>query len=339
MRFSIVVPVYNVERYLPHCLESIRSQGFAGFEVVLVNDGSTDGSSDLCEDFSNTSGFPVVVVNQANKGLLAARRAGFAASSGDYLISLDSDDVLHPDALRKIDEAITRTEAEVVLFGFSRKEDFSDPSFPPMVADRVYDSDEMRQLFCSTNRMNAMCFKAVARPCVGPEILFEQFGCLNMGEDAVQSAIIFDRARSAVLISEVLYFYRPNRASISSRIGRSYLVDMEKVQTNLAAYANKWDGGCDVGRYTRAFAPRCIEEICHFVLHYTSNIGFRESREALEAAAASPFVAACLNDRSLLAEHTLHTRFVAHLLSARRLRLVWVLARVRRLFSSLMRGC
>lgn len=338
LRFSVVIPIYNVERFLSACFDSVRAQSFRDFEVVLVDDGSTDGSLDVCKNFEKTFELPVLLVSQKNQGLLSARRVGFAASSGEYIISLDGDDALHPNALAKIDEAISNYGCDLVFYGYSRRDDFEDPSFPPMEFGRLYDAAELRTLFCMTNRMNAMCFKAVARSCAGLEACFESLGRLNMGEDAVQSALVYDKAKSGVCLSNALYFYRPNNASISTCIGRSYLTDMERVHSKVLFYANKWDDGIDDTKYERLTVPRCAEEICHFSLHYAEARSFDESFESLDIASSLFCISKCASDMSLLSAYAPHTRFMVHLLARRQLRLVWIVAQAYGVFASLKKG-
>ena len=100
-KFSIIVPVYNTEKYLKRCLDSIKSQSFKDYEVIIVNDGSTDNSSDII------SKYPYKVINQENQGLSMARNNGVKASSGEYLIFLDSDDYIEKDLLKEIDKSLS----------------------------------------------------------------------------------------------------------------------------------------------------------------------------------------------------------------------------------------
>lgn len=99
-RFSIIVPVYNTEKYLKRCLDSISKQSFTDYEVIIVNDGSTDNSSNII------SKYPYKVINQENQGLSMARNNGVKVSSGDYLIFLDSDDYIEKDLLKEINESL-----------------------------------------------------------------------------------------------------------------------------------------------------------------------------------------------------------------------------------------
>lgn len=104
---SIIVPVYNVEAYLPRCLQAISDQTYRNPEIILVDDGSTDRSGKLCEEFASKDA-RARVIHQPNAGLYAARNAGHDAAHGDYLFSPDADDYFHRDMLRLLHEAINR---------------------------------------------------------------------------------------------------------------------------------------------------------------------------------------------------------------------------------------
>ena len=104
---SVIVPVYNVEKYLPRCLSCIESQSYSNLEIILVDDGSTDGSGQLCEDFAAKDS-RAKVIHQKNQGLWAARNAGQDAASGDYLYFPDADDYFHRDILQLMYVAINQ---------------------------------------------------------------------------------------------------------------------------------------------------------------------------------------------------------------------------------------
>lgn len=98
MKFSVVVPVYNVEAYLDDCLRSLQAQDYSGCEVICVNDGSTDGSRDILTQWE--SHFPQMkVIDRENGGLSAARNTGLAAAQGEYVVFVDSDDWVEPSML------------------------------------------------------------------------------------------------------------------------------------------------------------------------------------------------------------------------------------------------
>lgn len=111
---SIVVPVYNVRNEIGRCLESIRQQSYDDLEVILVDDGSTDGSSQLCDEYaSKDSRFSVI--HKTNGGLSSARNAGLRVATGEWLLYVDSDDAIMPDACEGFMEAARKSHAEIIL--------------------------------------------------------------------------------------------------------------------------------------------------------------------------------------------------------------------------------
>ena len=106
MLFSIIIPVYNVENYLRDCLDSVLGQSFSDWEAVCVNDGSTDHSVSILEEYASRDN-RITVISQPNGGLSAARNTGLNAAKGDYVIFLDSDDWLEADALKTLSENLS----------------------------------------------------------------------------------------------------------------------------------------------------------------------------------------------------------------------------------------
>lgn len=105
MLFSIVVPAYNIENYLEECVRGILKQSFSDFELILVDDGSSDGTVTLCDSYS-AQNEAVRVIHQTNKGLSAARNAGMRQARGDYVVFVDGDDYIMPDSLKKFSEKL-----------------------------------------------------------------------------------------------------------------------------------------------------------------------------------------------------------------------------------------
>ena len=136
MRFSIIVPVYNVRPYLAACMVTLLEQDYEGtYEILLVDDGSTDGSEMLCDGYAAAFPEKVATIHRKNGGLGAARNTGLEAARGEYLLFVDSDDYLERSSLRRLDEALSRTGAEMLVFGFTYLwEDHSLPGEAPAMA-------------------------------------------------------------------------------------------------------------------------------------------------------------------------------------------------------------
>ena len=125
--FSIVVPVYNVERYLDECLQSIVPQIINSefeAEVNLVDDGATDSSGVICDQYAEKYPGFVKVFNKENEGSLQTRRYGLSKATGKYIINCDSDDKLFPTALNELYNIVYKTNADVVIYNLEILKDF-----------------------------------------------------------------------------------------------------------------------------------------------------------------------------------------------------------------------
>ena len=116
-RFSLIVPVYKVEEYLPKCVESIRAQSCQDYELLLVDDGSPDRCPALCDAYAAQDPAHIRVIHQPNAGPGAARNRGIDEAEGDYIVFVDSDDYLSPETLEELSRAIGQTGADLYHFG------------------------------------------------------------------------------------------------------------------------------------------------------------------------------------------------------------------------------
>lgn len=244
MRFSIIVPVYNVERYLGECLESVAFQDYDDYEVVIVDDGSTDGSAAVYERFAAEASFPMRIVKQGNSGLLRARRAGIKAAHGDYLWHVDGDDCLAPGAMRTVSKTIDEYEPDVILLGMSEAKDFT--TVLPGNLDTTqghYAGNEMNEVRMAFLRgaIPNMVTKVASRACVDIDHDYAEYGRLQLGEDQLQSLFILDAATSCCCIREPLYYYRPNSTSITSRYREGQIADYALVKEAVYRQAVLWD--------------------------------------------------------------------------------------------------
>lgn len=115
MMISVVIPVYNVEKYLTQCVDSVLAQTYKNWEAILVDDGATDGSGTICDEYAARHS-RIRVIHRENGGLSAARNTGLAAAKGEYIYFLDSDDYIELNALERLLETAQREQADVVFF-------------------------------------------------------------------------------------------------------------------------------------------------------------------------------------------------------------------------------
>ena len=117
--FSIIVPVYNVEKYLRKCIESLLRQGIDNVEILLVNDGSTDSSSEICQEYVDKYS-NIKLLYQDNQGVCAARNNGIVHATGEWIVLVDADDYLLDNGLKAAFEAVCTPDSfDVIQYGSS----------------------------------------------------------------------------------------------------------------------------------------------------------------------------------------------------------------------------
>ena len=119
---SVIIPVYNVETYLCQCLDSVLNSTHSNFQVILVDDGSTDGCGSVCDTYGDKDS-RITVIHKDNQGLSAARNTGLAAAKGEFIIFVDSDDVVSPTMIETLLWAIKYTNSDIAACEYTRDEE------------------------------------------------------------------------------------------------------------------------------------------------------------------------------------------------------------------------
>ena len=117
---SVIIPVYNVEDYLRQCIDSVLAQTFTDIEVILVDDGSTDSSGDICREYA-TGDARIRLIHKANRGLSSARNAGLEIARGSHVYFIDSDDLMTADCLERLEQARRETGSDIVCGGYTHE--------------------------------------------------------------------------------------------------------------------------------------------------------------------------------------------------------------------------
>ena len=119
VKFSIIVPVYNVEKYLKECIDSLINQTYKNIEIILIDDGSPDNSPQICDEYAKKDS-RIKVVHKENGGVVSARAAGVDVSTGDYFVFVDADDWVALDLCEKVNSVIKSSSPDMICFGFSK---------------------------------------------------------------------------------------------------------------------------------------------------------------------------------------------------------------------------
>lgn len=284
---SVIIPVYNAIDYLEECFASLEKQHYPLFEVVLVDDGSTDGSSELCDELA-LRGVCVKVIHQSNGGQQAARSAGVMGSSGDYVMFLDSDDCLRSDALGIISTLVGKEPYDIVCFDYARgvtlnyeKGVLGDSLLVP----GAYSGSEYDAVF------SAVCsgeFNNLATKAVKKEIALKALDCLEgieglrHGEDLLYLVSIVEHAKSLYCLPDVLYFYRENPNSMSSCFSETQISDLSIVFHFLTKTASSWGA-----KYEKASKCAAIKHYYWVLMSLNSSgLGPNKKRECVASIAS-----------------------------------------------------
>jgi glycosyltransferase involved in cell wall biosynthesis len=223
-KISVIVPVYNAEEYLDRCIGSVLAQTFGDFELILVDDGSTDRSPELCEEYA-VKDSRIRVIHQRNSGPSAARNTGIRASKGETLTFVDSDDLISPKMLERLYGLMARTGAGMVLcelMMISAPEEMTSPQKEKVV---VYGQEQFMDMVLkirSNRTMHYVCGKLYSRSVIDSRFFPEDF---RLGEDVESTFKAVIRTDRIVCTSGVYYFYYENPNSITrERFNGNYLL-------------------------------------------------------------------------------------------------------------------
>lgn len=277
---SIILPVYNVEKYVNKCLESIVAQTYSDFEVIVIDDGSTDKSGKICDDWAARDS-RICVYHEVNSGVSSARNKGLKIAKGEWILFIDSDDWIDSRMLEICMREMISSNAEICFFGnkevreenvnlvieYERcnikkitEEQFLDFQY------RIFNRD--RKACCNRNiiKLSSPCKLYKKELLDKNNITFQEQ--LVTGEDGVFNLYAYQYAKSGVCIEEPLYYYRIHKESVTQR----FTPNIEKNFTVLhKAYERFINSTDNVNKFKEVFEERmiwsfsfcCILKYCH----------------------------------------------------------------------------
>ena len=233
LKYSIIIPVYNIKEYLADCLDSVLAQSFSDYEVILVNDGSTDGSDTLCNAYA--AQHPQIhVVHQPNQGVSVARNTGLEHAQGKYVLFLDSDDWWEQNLLELLTPFINKN-CDLVEFGYQAIVDHAPPKTvcPQIFCSNLRGADYLQQVFCKMEIPIGSCWCCAYRR----QLLMDQnlrfpVG-VRYGEDLKFRIAVLEKATSVYTISEAPYCYRIRSSSVTNALSAPAFSDVLSVSSEL----------------------------------------------------------------------------------------------------------
>ena len=218
MLFTIYIPMYNGEKYIERAIKSVLNQSFDDYELLVINDGSTDKSASIVNEYAK--GNPRIrMFSQDNKGLFHARISAFKYACGEYILALDADDEIEPDLLEKLHVIIEHnTDVDLIEYSLKRT-DFISKGIVLHKKDSIYNVQTINDLFDQvlwTDTYNSQCTKAIKTDIVRGIDEIETLDRISMGEDRIHTLNYLWRLKNVVVIDEPLYLYRYTLDSMSN---------------------------------------------------------------------------------------------------------------------------
>ena len=220
-KLSVIVPVYNTEKYLRECIESILAQTFTDFELILVDDGSTDGSGAICDEYV-TKDSRIRVIHQKNGGATVARRSGVRAAKGEYVTFVDSDDWIDKDMYRTM---LDHEPADIIICGMYKYTNAGLHEIKCYINPDSYDTQSLAEKFyptmlfdydqCQPALPPSLCNKLI-RTDIIRNVIENVSENITYGEDALCSYACILDAKQIHLTDQRLYYYRINPESVSN---------------------------------------------------------------------------------------------------------------------------
>ncbi len=215
MKISIVIPVFNAKEYLERCLDSILSQEYEDYEAIMVNDGSTDGSADICLSYCKKDA-RFKYIYQENSGPDIARKTGTDASDGEWLLYVDADDHISDKMLATMSETAVESDADIVCCQIVRFNENREWNGSRNTGERIKvlnNKKDIYRAFFVTEELIGTYYAKLIRRSIMDKYDFIKDGLI--GEDITAALYMFDKANTIAVIPDKLYFYYQNRKSIS----------------------------------------------------------------------------------------------------------------------------
>ena len=236
---SVIIPVYNAEKHLTRCLESISSQTYVSLEVIMVDDGSTDNSASICRSYSDKDE-RFKYIYQDNAGPDIARKTGTKASIGEYVTYVDADDYISENALEVMINNANETSADIIcsqIVRFDEKREWPGSIYNEGESILKEKAEILNAFFVSETLIGTYYAKLI-RKSVIEDYSFVKDGLV--GEDITAALYMFDKANTISLIPDKIYYYYQNSDSIShAKYSNRHAVSLENYIKLRDLYLNR----------------------------------------------------------------------------------------------------
>ncbi|MFA5545152.1 MAG: glycosyltransferase family 2 protein [Sphaerochaetaceae bacterium] len=244
--FSIIIPVFNAEKYLQNCIISVINQTFKDYELILVNDGSSDGSGKICDSYASQFPGKIKVTHTPNQGALFARRVGMACSKGEFIWIIDADDqILNNDVLSELKISIDKSRCDFLFFNAikDRQTQIGMFDYGQFIDGQVFlqeDKYKLYELLITTRSFNTLWNKVFKKDLIDLDVDYSKYNHIVNGNDVFQVLPIVTNAKKIIYIAENFYFYNEVQYSSVRRFNPYSYIAIRENGIRLSEYADLW---------------------------------------------------------------------------------------------------
>lgn len=277
---SVIIPIYNQERFLKTCIDSILAQDYENFELILVDDGSTDSSNQICKEYCKKDS-RISLITKKNAGVSAARNTGLKYASGNWTLFVDSDDWIASDLISDAAYQISSTGSapDIYIFGIQEVKNNESPRIEDQTFSSVLIQSTEEIIGLQKRIFNRDSHAVVDRNRVkmpGPYKLFrsdiikgiEFPETISNGEDGIFNLYVLERVTTVLVNETPKYFYRQHNESITHTYKEDYQSDMVKLMNEYEKFMSFTSHRSNFieslkEKYLISFGFTCIFELCN----------------------------------------------------------------------------
>ena len=269
---SIICPVYNVEKYLPSCLESIKKQTFTDFECILIDDGSTDSSNSICNSISKTD-YRFRVIHQQNQGYQTVRNVGLKSAKGQYIQFIDSDDYIHPQTLEIMLKSLNEGDYDfsMIIGKATFKQNISPIKIPNIIEKKVLEQNYLMKGLFNLAKEEELQYQVIWNKLYKKEILQDIYFIKTASEDTEFNCRVYQRCNKAILINLPLYNWLQNNNSITHK---EFNINNIDIINSYYAALN------EIPKENKLYRAYCIEKLYKKMInvrHYAKKTPYRDT--------------------------------------------------------------
>ncbi|MBR2715585.1 MAG: glycosyltransferase [Ruminococcus sp.] len=266
MLFSVLIPLYNAEKYIGACIDSVLNQTCDDYEIVIVDDGSTDNSAVIVDEYQKKYSDFIKVLHKDNIGVLLTRRRLLQEAKGEYVVWIDSDDLIKPELLSDLRDEINKNNPDIIVFNY---EELSSPEQKSRSLDAedkcIFEGKNKRIIYTKLllgQGMNELVTKCVRRELIDIDEDYSQYKHVKMGDDLFCLIPIFDAAKRIEYLDRSYYKYRVVSTSITHTQDYLRYYSYRTIFEREILYVDRWGFSSEeISRLKDKFANNAIDNL------------------------------------------------------------------------------